>query len=74
MADSAPPWAGLMNMISPQRPTAPSLNPQTEHVTTAHKVSVQTLPPLMDMSTTPSAQGGTASSLEPDTIQPPGGS
>ena len=66
MAESAPPWASLMNMISPQRPTAPSLNPQTEHVTTAHKVSVQPLPPLMDMSTNPSAQGGTSSSLEPD--------
>ena len=66
MTEPAPPWAGLMNMISPQRPTAPSLNPQTEHLTTVHKVSAQPIPPLMDMSSTSSAQGGMTSSLEPD--------
>ena len=68
MTDSAPPWAGLVAMLSPQRPTAPDLDPQTEHVTAAQKVSALPIPPLMDMSNDPSAQGGTPSSLEPDTL------
>ena len=75
MADTAPPWGPLASLFSPQRPSATSVDPQTDNLGAAHKHSVHPTPPLMDMSTKhPTAQGENPYSLEPDTIQPPGGS
>ena len=75
MTDAAQPWAPLMNMFSPQRRVATDADPQTDNLGSAHQTSDLPTPPLMDMSKQhPTAQGGIPSSLEPDTIQPPGGS
>ena len=52
-----------------------SVDPQTDNLGSAHKHSVHPTPPIMDMSNKiPTAQAGNDSSLEPDTIQSPGGS